>query len=171
MKQMLMIILLMISLIGVSGCAESNIGDLKIRAGKEEIKSTTFSNSKSDSSANTAESEFEFAFEQNAVKDIKYLKKGEIITLDFGNSEPDTISVKDSVLNKSGAYQFSYRETIEVPLSKEEGKYSFTVDKHWASALSSFYEENKKDYRGFSITASWGQKEYSYAFVIQADAY
>ncbi|MEK4104169.1 MULTISPECIES: hypothetical protein [Paenibacillus] len=170
MKKMMLSILLIVSLIGISGCAESNIGDLKISAGDQEIKSTTLSNTKSDSSSNAEASGFEFSFEQDAVKNIQYLKNGEIITLDFGDSEPDNVSLEDSVLNKSGAYQFSSRETLEVPITKKDGKYSFTIEKHMASSLSSFYEENKKDYRGFSITASWGEKEYRYAFVIQADA-
>lgn len=174
-EKMMLSILLIVSLIGISGCAESNIGDLKISAGDQEIKSTTLSNTKlanakSDLSSNAEASGFEFAFEQDAVKNIQYLKNGEIITLDFGDSEPDNVSLEDSVLNKSGAYQFSSRETLEVPITKEDGKYSFTIEKHMASSLSSFYEENKKDYRGFSITASWGEKEYRYAFVIQADA-
>lgn len=171
MKQMMMAIVLVMVWIGISGCSESNIGDLKISAEDKEIKSSLLSNPTSEPSSNSEESEFKFAFEQEASKNIQYLKVGETVTLDFGDNEPDTISLKDSVLNKSGDYQFSSRETLKVSLKIEDGKYNFRINKHMASALSSFYEENKKDYRGFSLTAAWGEEEYRYAFVLQTDAY
>lgn len=171
MKQTLISILLVMVWLGISGCAESNIGVLKVRSGENEIKTSLLSTPKSESSTNSEESEFRFAFEQEASNNIQYLKVGETITLDFGDSQPDTISIKDSVLNKSGDYQYPSKLSIEVPLTKENGKYNFKINKHMTSLLSSFFEENKKDYRGFSITATWGEEEFRYAFVVQTDAF
>ncbi len=74
MKQMMMAIILVMVWIGISGCSESNIGDLKISAEDKEIKSSLLSNPTSEPSSNSEESEFKFAFEQEASKNIQYLK-------------------------------------------------------------------------------------------------
>lgn len=165
----------MISLVGISGCAEGTTGDLKVSAGEHKIKSIRLNNPKnesfstSESSPNSEKSEFGFAFKQEASMDIQYLKVGDVVTLNFGHNKPDTISLKDSVLNQNGDVKYSYRETLEVPLRKEHGKYKFTINKHIASYLDSSHIENKKVYRGFSLTATWGEEEYRYAFVVKTD--
>lgn len=63
---------------------------------------------------------------------------------------------------------YSNREIINIPVELKGDKCSFEIKKHFASALSSFYVENKIDIRGFRINASWGENECEYAFIIRA---
>jgi len=176
MKRSLIVLLLMITLFGCGGCMVTNKSKtsddinqkLTVTAGKKNIESVFLINSEGSTLENNKEI-FKFAFENNASEDIKYIKKGEKITLSFGNKSPDNISVKDILLNSDGKYLYSEKLAIDIPLVNEDYNFSFNLEGNPNSMLSAQLAPNKIEFRGFKITAIWGNKEYIYGFVIKSD--
>lgn len=145
------------------------IQEITVTIGNQNIKSTLLNNNGSDLEKDDRDT-FKFAFKENALSDIKYINIGDKVTLDFGNNAPDNITIKDNILNSKGERIYTDKEIIDVPYANENNKYSFTIDIHKASFLSSYYVENKTDFRGFLVSAFYDKKEYDYAFVIKTDA-
>lgn len=169
-KQILKMVLLMIALMGVVGCTKTeNTNNLTVTIGKENIKYTKLECAK-DNFVDNKKDLFQFAFEKDTSTDVKRIKFDDKVYLDFGSNRPDKLSIKDRLLNSNGEILYTDKETIEVSFKKENNKFYFTVKKHPASAFSSVYMKNKTDFRGFSIKATWGKKEFVYAFVIKTDA-
>lgn len=155
-----------------SGCDDnSHMGNVEITGGKEKIEYIALHNSENGSLLNDTNKLFSFAFEGNNSKNIKYLKNGDEVSLDFGSNPPEELSIKDGLLNSDGDYLYTSKEIIEVPYTKKKGTYSIKLQSHPASLLSSYYKENKTVYRGFTVDAYWGEIEYKYAFVIESDAF
>ena len=170
MKYGLMMVLLL-TLIVVNGCSKiENANNLTVTVGKENIKCIKL-NDANDSFRDNKKAIFKLAFENNALSDINYIKNDEKVYLDFGSNPPDKLVIKDSLLYPNGDYLYTEKETIEVPFIKDGNKFYFIIKKHFASALSSVYLENKTDLRGLRIKASWGKNEYVYALVIKTDAF
>lgn len=107
---------------------------------------------------------FKEVLSKNSSSDIKCIKFNQEIKLDFGSMPPDKITVKDVLLKPNGDYLFTNKEILDVPLIKKDNYYTFIVNPHICSALKS---QNTDDYRGFTISASWGSDEYISAFVIK----
>lgn len=175
MKQVWMIALFIITLIGVTGCTDTkveNINNLTVTVGKDNIKCINLEDvDVKDSFLDNKKDIFKFAFKENTLSGIKYIKNDEKVYLDFGSNPPDKLFIKDSLLNSNGEYLYSDKETITVPFTNESNKFYFIVKKHPASGLSSIYMENKIDFRGLKIKASWGKNEYVYVFVIKTDTF
>ncbi|MBZ9686689.1 hypothetical protein G9F72_010170 [Clostridium estertheticum] len=170
-KKVFIIMLLTMIFIGIFGCVKNDkIPSIRVTIDKEKINCITLKDT-ANGSSNYKNDIFKFAFEENASVDIKYIKIGSVVILDFGDNPPNKISIKDSLLNANGEHLNPDKLTVEVPYTVENGKYSFTVQKNMASLLSSFYEENKTDFRGYMITSYWDKSEYEHAFVIKADSY
>lgn len=110
---------------------------------------------------------FEFAFVGEAFNDIRYVEIGEKVYLDFGDNPPDEFIVKDYLLDSKGKIMYTEKEVMDIPINGENEKYYFVVNKHIASALSSYYEKNKKEYRGINIITTEKGIEKSYLFVIK----
>lgn len=176
MKHYLIILLLIITLFGCGGCMAANESKnstdtnqkLTVTAGRTSIKSVSLINFKGDTLKNNKEV-FRFAFENNASEDIKYIKKDKKITLGFGNTPPDSVSVKDILLTSEGGDLYSDKLAIDIPLVNEGSSFSFYLKGNPNSALSAQLAPNKIEFRGFKITSVWGDKEYRYAFVIKSD--
>ncbi|KWX75111.1 hypothetical protein [Paenibacillus jilunlii] len=170
MNHGLLILLLIIS-IGCSGCTSTNEShDLTITIGDESINFVSSDYSKDNNSEND-KTIFEFAFKQDNLTDIKYIKLNTKITLDFGNNPPDSVAVKDILLDSNGKFLYSDKLSSDISLTNEGHKFFFLLNKNPASLLSSKFDNKKVDIRGFEITATWGLNEERYAFVIKADAY
>ena len=116
---------------------------------------------------------FEDKFEKGNDDNIEYIDIGKKVVLDFGDRIPEKVVVYDHLLNSEGKIMYTEKEISEVTVTEENNKYYFEVPYNMASLLSSYYEENKKDFRGFKVIASWswGDTEELYAFVIKSDAY
>lgn len=176
MKHSLIVLLLIIALLGCGGCKrteESKNTDnidhqLKVTAGKESIKSVVLVKP-GDAKLYDEMNAFKYAFEINTSTDIKYIKKGEKVTLNFGNIAPDDVSVKDILLSSDGGNLYSDKWDIDIPLVNEGSNFSFYLEGNPSTGLSSELAPNKKQSRGFKVTAIWGDKEYIYAFVIKSD--
>jgi hypothetical protein len=103
-------------------------------------------------------------------EEIPYINIGETVTINFRSNSPKEFIVYDILIAKNGNQIFTNLKE-NVAYKKNKGNYSFEIKKNMASVLSSYYEENKKDIRGFRMIAKWGQDECEYAFVIKTDAY
>ena len=103
-------------------------------------------------------------------KDIPVFENGSVAEITFINNRPDEFIVMDMLINEDGNQIYTDKEIKNIPVESNDGKYSFEIDYHFASALSSFYEPGKTDIRGFRMIASWGENECEYAFVIKTYA-
>ena len=167
-KRILLFYLSLIVAVGVSGCLKGEKAKkLVVTAGEQEIQSFPLKVSDGDNE-NERKNTFTYLFEQNEPLRIEYIKIREKIILDFGDNPPDNIMVEDSILNSEGKYLFNEKETMNVPIIKEDDKYFFLLKGHKASTLSS--RRNITVIRGFKITAYWKDQKYEYAIVIEADS-
>lgn len=137
-----------------------------VMVGKEIIKSST---SSIDIKPTLPKDLFKIAFGQPS-KNIKYIKPGRKITINFANNPPDKISMKNSVLNSNGEIMYTERETMDVPLSKANNEYYFNVQTHMASLYNCSYDTNRKDFIGYVAEMTWGEISYVSVFVIKTDA-
>lgn len=100
-------------------------------------------------------------------KDIPVFKNGGLAEITFKSNPPDKFTVFDILIDESGRQIYTEKEIINIPVELNNGKCSFEIEKHLASFLSSHYEQEKKDIRGFRMIASWGENECEYAFIIK----
>lgn len=169
-KKILLNIFLLSMFITFSGCDDSHTGSVTIIGGHEKIEYITLNDTEKDFLSTDTQKIFLFAFEGENSKKIKYLKSGDEISLDFGSNPPDKLSISDGLLNSNGDYLYTSKEIVEVPYVKKKGIYSFKLETHIASRLSSYAKKDKTVYRGFIVDAFWGKSEFKYAFVIKSNA-
>ena len=100
-------------------------------------------------------------------RDIPIIKNGSIAEITFKSNPPDEFKIMDILIDEEGRQIYADKEIINIPVELIGGKCSFEIEKHLASSLSSYYEPEKKDIRGFRMIASWGENECEYAFVIK----
>jgi len=100
-----------------------------------------------------------------------YIEIGKTAMISFKNNPPSKFTISDILIDENGKQMYSDKVIINIPVELKDGKCSFEIKKHFASALSSVYVENKIDYRGFKMIASWGENECEYAFIIRTDGF
>lgn len=100
-------------------------------------------------------------------KDIPIFENVNIAEITFVSNPPDEFKIMDILIDENGRQIYTDKEIINIPVELIGGKCSFEIEKHLASFLSSQYEPEKKDIRGFRMIASWGENECEYAFVIK----
>ncbi len=90
------------------------------------------------------------------------------ITINFGQSIPDSISVYDAMLEDDGKVRYGDKLIIEQTVKIiDNSKVQFQIGQHFALGLSSNMDDYKKDwYRLFRIECKWQDKECNYAFLI-----
>ncbi len=104
-------------------------------------------------------------------KDIPVIDIGSFAEITFEGEMPDEFTVSDIIIDETGRPIYTDKEIKEIQVVLHGDKYyTFEIQKHFASYLSSYYEQDKKDIRGFRMIASWGDNEYEYAFVIKTHA-
>jgi len=92
---------------------------------------------------------------------------GSIVEISFKSNPPDKFTVSDILIDENGRQIYTDKEIKNIPVELNNSKCSFEITPHFASALSSYYEPNKKEIRGFRMIASWGENECEYAFIIK----
>jgi hypothetical protein len=115
------------------------------------------------------EDTFQTILKKGSKFEIPYIEIGKTVMINFQSYPPDKFTIADILIDENGKRMYSNKEVINIPVKLKDGKCSFEIKKHFASALSSVYVENKVDVRGFRMIASWGDNECEYAFVIKAD--
>ncbi|WP_058301229.1 hypothetical protein [Gorillibacterium timonense] len=109
---------------------------------------------------------FSFAFDPSYT--IEPIKTSETIVLDFGDNPPDRITGKDSLVGPDGHYLYDERTTTSIPFQEDGNRYTFEVQTHKWSGLSSLFK--KDDDRGIEVEATWKKTAYTYFFVIRTDS-
>lgn len=89
--------------------------------------------------------------------------------IDFKKCPPDKLTISDVLLNKDGNKMYPSIEIISIPAELKNGKCSFEINKNMETLLNSNWEPNKTYNRGFRMTATWGENECEYAFMIRTD--
>lgn len=88
------------------------------------------------------------------------------ISIDFGESMPDSIQVFDAMLEESGSprYQLDYEQAVQI---MSDSRVEFPLSQHMAYYLSSDTRDYDRDWkRLFRVVCTWGEKQCTYAFVI-----
>lgn len=101
--------------------------------------------------------------------EISYIEIGSTSKISFKSNPPSKVIMWDHLIDEKGNNIYSDKVTINIPLDLKNGKGSFEIKKHMASALSSYYVEGKIDIRGFRMIATWGENECEYAFIIKTN--
>lgn len=144
--------------------------ELVITIGDKEVEYVTSKN-KWDGEIYDREDTFKSILKKGSGIEIPYIEIGKTAVINFKNYPPSQFTVSDILIDKNGNQMYSNKEIISIPIKLKDGKCSFEIKKHWASALSSTYVENKTDIRGFRMIASWGKNECEYAFIIRTDGF
>ena len=105
--------------------------------------------------------------EQN---EIPIFENGSIAEISFKSNPPDKFTISDILIDENGRQIYTDKEIKNIPVELNNGRCSFEIEYHFASSLSSYYEPNKKEIRGFRMIASWGENECEYAFIIKTFA-
>ena len=102
--------------------------------------------------------------------EIPIFENGSIVEICFKTNPPDKFTISDILIDVKGRQIYTDKEIKNIPIELNNGKCTFEIEKHFASGLSSYYEPNKKDIRGYRMIASWGENECEYAFIINTYA-
>lgn len=166
MKKTLFLFIL-ISIMVLAGCSSNSMQEppeMSIIIGDKEIE---YLSAKNKWNGNIYDRESTFVSILKEQKDIPAFETGSIVDIAFESNPPDEFTVSDILIDENGQQIYTYKEIIDIPVKLNNGKCSFKIEKHIASLLSSQFEPNKKDIRGFRMIASWGENECEYAFVIK----
>lgn len=96
--------------------------------------------------------------------EVPSIEIGNNVEVSFKANPPDKFTVSDISIDEKGKQIYTDKEIKIIPVELKDNKCSFKIGEHFASALSSTYEENKVDIRGYRMTATWGENECEYAF-------
>ncbi len=118
------------------------------------------------------ENTFETIMKEESKIEVPYIKLGTIIEIEIKGRVPDTVELRDYVLNESGVIKYTSREVIIIPFTFYNRKGAFMLEMNPAVFLSF----NSEDYlpgktmRGFRLICSWGGNQCEYGFIIRTDA-
>jgi len=117
------------------------------------------------------EDTFKTILNKSNVTQIPYIKIGDTASICFTDNPPDKFTISDNLIDNKGIRRYNDAGTINIPIELKDGKGFFEIKKHMASGFDSYRVEGKSDLRGFRMTASWGENECEYAFIIRADSF
>ncbi len=166
MRKIVVFISLVLTII-IVGCTSNSMKEppeISINIGDKEIEYVSAKN-KWDGSVYDREDTFITILKDQ--KDIPVFKTDSIAEVTFKGKLPDKFIVSDILIDENGRQIYTYKEIRNVQAVSQGNKYTFEIGYNYASALSSYYEPDKKDIRGFRMIASWGENECEYAFVIK----
>lgn len=105
----------------------------------------------------------------NGLERVPYINVGSTATVSFSNNPPNKLTVSDILIDNNGNPIYTQNEIVNIPVELKDGKCSFQIIKHFASSLSSYYVESKMNIRALKMTASWGENECEYTFIIRTN--
>lgn len=115
------------------------------------------------------EDTFQTIMKNTSASELPYIKVGSTATIQFKKHPPVKVTISDILITEDGNQIYTNKETVNIPVKLKNGKTSFEIQHHWATALSSYYVKDKTNIRGFRIVATWGQNECEYAFIIRTN--
>ena len=158
---------MLIFVVILAGCSLNSMQEppeISIHIGDKEIEYVSAKNKWNGSVYDREDTFVTILKEQN---EIPVFENGSIAEIVFTNNPPDGFMVMDMLINEEGNQIYTDKEIKNIPVESNDGKYSFDIEYHFASSLSSFYEPGKTDIRGFRMIASWGENECEYAFIVR----
>jgi len=161
------VILLTLFLVGCSSNSMKEPPELVIKIGDKEIE---YISAKNKWNGSIYDREDTFVTILKEQEDIPFFENSSIVEIAFKSNPPDKFTVSEILIDKNGRQIYTNKEIKNVPVELVGGKYVIEIEYHFASALSSYYEPNKQELRGFRMIASWGENECEYAFVIKTDS-
>ncbi len=105
--------------------------------------------------------------------ELPYVKPGTEIVFTIDGPAPDSMVLRDYVLNEDGTEKYWVdAPQNEVAFAFENGAGSFALRGNFLSLLSSNSEDYEpgRSIRGFKLTCAWGENECEYAFILRTDA-
>ncbi len=166
-KKVFLLTSMLIFALMLAGCSLNSMQEppeISIHIGDKEIEYVSAKNKWNGNIYDREDTFITILKEQN---EIPVFENGSVAEIIFTNNPPDEFIVMDMLINEDGNQIYTDKEIKNIPFESNDGKYSFGIDYHFASSLSSFYEPEKTDIRGFRMIASWGEDECEYAFVIK----
>lgn len=162
------ILIILLFIVCTSGKSPNEPPKITITIGDREMKYIVAKN-QWDGAIYDREDAFKAILKKDSDTDTPHIEIGKNAMISFNNHPPTKLVVLDILIDKNGNRMYSNMEITNIPVELKKGKYSFEIKKHPASFLSSEYEKNKIDIRGFRIIASWRENECEYAFIIRTD--
>lgn len=141
--------------------------ELTITIGDKELQYITAKN-KWNGSEYDRQDTFQSILKEGSGIEIPYIEFGKVAVINFKNNPPVKFTISDILIDKNGNKKYS-TPIISNPFELKEGKCSFEIKKNIETELDSYFEPNMTYLRGFRMTASWGQNECEYAFIIKTD--
>jgi hypothetical protein len=172
------IVLVLLTTIFITGCTspESPLKspkeppEITVTIGDKEIDYVVAKN-KWNNAIYDREDTFQTILKKDFKVEIPYIEIGKTAVISFNSNSPDKLIISDILFGDNGLQMYSDKEVINIPVDLKDGKCSFEVNNHFASALSSYYVEGKTNLRGFRMIATWGDNECEYAFMIRTDSF
>ena len=140
--------------------------ELSISIGDKQVQYITAKNQWNGSKYDR-EDTFKTIMKEGSGIEVPSIEMGNTVEISFKSNQPDKFTVSDILIDEKGEQIYTDKEIKTIPVELKDNKCSFKIEEHFASALSSTYEENKVDIRGYRMTATWGENECEYAFVIK----
>ncbi len=93
---------------------------------------------------------------------------GHYVELNFGKSIPDSIQVKDAMMEENGRIRYGSKLMMDREVEiMDNSRVRFGLTQNMAYYLSSYSGDYEKDwYRIFHVICTWGEKEAVYTFVL-----
>lgn len=163
-NRILILIYFIMASISIGGCARPNL-PLTITIDQSKIDFI-----KLQEISNDNKNIFIPAFEKDTAIEIRYVKIGKEVTLDFEYNFPDKVTIQEIFLNATGEMLYTDNEIKNIPFTQEKNKCFFTIEESIVSGLSSVYFIGKTDLRGYKITTFTGKDMKVYICVIRTDS-
>jgi len=98
----------------------------------------------------------------------QYIEFGKIAIINFENNPPEKLTISDILIDIKGDKKY-LTPIIHLPLELKDGKCSFEIKKNIETGLDSYWAPNMTYFRGFNMTATWGENQCEYSFIIKTD--
>jgi len=138
---------------------------LTITIGDKELQYITAKN-KWNGSIYDRQDTFQAILKEGSGIEIPFIELDKTAVIKFKNNPPDKFTIADILIDKEGNKMYS-TSINNIPFELKDGKYSFKINKNMDTSLDSNWFLNKTYSRGFRMTASWGENECEYAFIIK----
>lgn len=168
-RKSIFILLILLIIISIMGCNQKTPKEppgILITIGDKEIEYVIGKN-KWDGAIFDREDTFQTILRKDSGIEIPFIEIGEIGTIDFKENIPTDLKIWDVLIDENGEKIYNDEVIMDVPIVIQGGKYSFEIEQHMASYLSSLYEEGKSYFRGFRVITAWDENECEYGFVIE----
>lgn len=165
MKKSLYLAIIISGLLFLTGCFDSEPqSSLKISLNNFNLEYVKLE------SINDSENIFRSYLNKYTLTEVNYVRFGDSIKLKFKGDSPDFLYITDSIIDANGKYLYDELSDMKVIYSEEgEGKYFWTVGKHFVNFSVPEVDSELRIYRGIKIDAFFGEKKITYVLVIQTD--